>query len=172
MGEVDFDRVNSLAQELAGKGVDEYEMAKVMAFLRDVQDLGKLRELLSRFSRSKDFGRSKKTKGYFREIGRAFENYSTGDVERDQEFFSWVRRLIKYHRLQGIPSPSYTGRVKFFNSSRDFGFIVRDDGQGEVFVHLSGIREKGRTLASDDRVRFKIVKGKRGDQASEVEIIE
>jgi len=167
MGEVDFDRVNSVAQELAGKGVDENEMAKVIAFLRDARDLGKLGELLSRFNRSEDFRRSRKTKGYFREIGQVFERYSTGDIERDLEFFSWVRRLMKYHAQR-----FHTGRVKFFDSSRGFGFIIRDDGQEDVFVHLSEIKEKGGVLASDDRVRFKIVKGESGDQASEVEVLE
>jgi CspA family cold shock protein len=63
------------------------------------------------------------------------------------------------------------GTVKWFNDDKGFGFITREDGAKDVFVHFSEIAgEKGerRTLAEGDRVEFEVVDGQKGPAASRV----
>jgi CspA family cold shock protein len=61
-----------------------------------------------------------------------------------------------------------TGTVKWFNDSRGFGFISRDNGP-DVFVHHSAIQGEGsRSLSEDQTVEFEVVKGPKGDQAQNV----
>ena len=62
-----------------------------------------------------------------------------------------------------------TGTVKWFNNSKGFGFIERQDGD-DVFVHYSSIRDTGgfRTLNEGQRVEFTITQGQKGLQASDV----
>lgn len=60
------------------------------------------------------------------------------------------------------------GRVKWFNNSKGFGFIGRDDG-ADVFVHYTAINGDGyRTLQEGDTVEFEIVEGQKGPQAANV----
>jgi CspA family cold shock protein len=63
----------------------------------------------------------------------------------------------------------YNGSVKFFNSSKGFGFIVGEDGT-EVFVHFSSIvQESGyKTLADGEKVIYSIVDTPRGKAAANV----
>jgi CspA family cold shock protein len=60
------------------------------------------------------------------------------------------------------------GRVKWFNNTKGYGFIGRDDGS-DVFVHYSAIVADGfRTLNEGDLVEFEIVQGQKGPQAANV----
>jgi cold shock protein len=60
------------------------------------------------------------------------------------------------------------GTVKWFNESKGFGFIAQPGGE-DVFVHFSAIQGDGfRTLADGDQVEFKVTKGPKGLQATEV----
>ena len=62
-----------------------------------------------------------------------------------------------------------TGTVKWFNDSKGFGFITRDDGQKDCFVHHSAIEGKGfKTLAEGERVEFDVVQGAKGPAAENV----
>jgi CspA family cold shock protein len=62
------------------------------------------------------------------------------------------------------------GIVKWFNSTKGFGFIAPDDGGTDVFVHFSAIQDTGgyRELAENQRVDFDVIQGPRGPQAENV----
>jgi len=63
-----------------------------------------------------------------------------------------------------------TGKVKWFNESKGFGFIEQDDGSADVFVHFSAITGEGfKTLAEGDKVSFNVIKGPKGPQAENVQ---
>ena len=59
-----------------------------------------------------------------------------------------------------------TGKVKWFNAEKGYGFIEREDG-GDVFVHFSAIQSEGfKTLEEGQAVEFDVVQGNRGEQAA------
>ncbi len=63
------------------------------------------------------------------------------------------------------------GTVKWFNESKGYGFIERDNG-GDVFVHYTAIMGVGfRSLAEGQRVEFEIVQGTKGPQANNVSVL-
>jgi len=62
-----------------------------------------------------------------------------------------------------------TGRVKWFNDQKGFGFITPDGGERDCFVHHSAIQMQGfRTLVEGDQVEFDIVQGEKGPAAQNV----
>ena len=62
-----------------------------------------------------------------------------------------------------------TGKVKWFNDSKGYGFATPDDGGKDVFVHHSAIAMEGfRSLAEGDHVEFDVTEGPKGPQAANV----
>ncbi|MFI6977612.1 cold-shock protein [Embleya sp. NPDC050154] len=65
-----------------------------------------------------------------------------------------------------------TGKVKWFNADKGFGFIEQDDGSPDVFVHFSAIQSTGfRQLEENDRVEFDVTQGPKGPQAENVSVL-
>jgi CspA family cold shock protein len=61
-----------------------------------------------------------------------------------------------------------TGRVKWFDEKKGFGFIEREDGN-DVFVHFKAITGSGyKTLTEGQEVQFEVEQGQKGPQASNV----
>ena len=67
-------------------------------------------------------------------------------------------------------SDRVSGTVKWFNGQKGYGFITRDDGQNDVFVHYSAIEGQAgfRDLNEGDRVEFSVEQGQKGPAAADV----
>ncbi|HAX61514.1 MAG TPA: cold-shock protein [Elusimicrobia bacterium] len=64
------------------------------------------------------------------------------------------------------------GKVKWFNDSKGYGFLAKDDGSGDVFVHFSAIGGDGfKSLAEGDAVEFDVVDSDKGPKAANVKKI-
>lgn len=66
-------------------------------------------------------------------------------------------------------STTQTGKVKFFNTTKGFGFIIDDETGKEVFVHATGINSK-RELMANDLVSYEVKEGQKGVNAVNVEV--
>ncbi|MFT3888869.1 MAG: cold-shock protein [Arachnia sp.] len=64
-----------------------------------------------------------------------------------------------------------TGRVRFFDAEKGFGFITKDDG-GDVYVRGNALPAGVTTLKAGQRVEFGVVEGRKGEQALSVQVIE
>jgi len=65
-----------------------------------------------------------------------------------------------------------TGKVKWFNESKGYGFIAPSDGSADVFVHYSAIMMDGgfKTLSEGQTVSFEVEQGSKGPQATRVAV--
>jgi CspA family cold shock protein len=61
-----------------------------------------------------------------------------------------------------------TGKVKFFNESKGFGFIIDDESSKEYFVHVSGLIDE---IREDDDVTFDLKEGRKGLNAVNVKVV-
>lgn len=61
------------------------------------------------------------------------------------------------------------GKVKFFNDTKGFGFIVPDDGSEDIFVHVSGLQDE---IREDDNVVYEVEQGRKGLNAVNVRLAE
>ena len=65
-----------------------------------------------------------------------------------------------------------TGKVKWFNSAKGFGFITPEDGGKDIFVHFSAISgDAFRELSEGDSVEFELNDGKKGPEAQNVTVL-
>jgi len=64
-----------------------------------------------------------------------------------------------------------TGKVKWFDTEKGFGFLSRDDG-GDVFVHTSALPDGTTALTPGQRVEFGVAEGRRGEQALSVRVLD
>jgi len=60
------------------------------------------------------------------------------------------------------------GTVKFFNSTKGFGFIKPSDSSDDIFVHESGLTDE---IRENDKVKFNVERGRKGMNAVNVEVI-
>ena len=72
----------------------------------------------------------------------------------------------------GPSGPMVEGKVKFFNDQKGFGFIMPDNGGGDVYVHASALRRSGvAALEPEQRIRFSTRQGMKGVEVDRVELI-
>jgi CspA family cold shock protein len=71
--------------------------------------------------------------------------------------------------MRGAPVP--TGKVKWFNADKGFGFLAEDDGE-DVFVHRDALPSGVTELKPGQRVEFGIVQGRKGNQALSVRVLD
>ncbi len=64
-----------------------------------------------------------------------------------------------------------TGKVKWYDTEKGFGFLSKDDG-GDVFVHSSALPAGLTALKPGQRVEFGVAEGKRGEQALSIHVLE
>ncbi|MEZ5743747.1 MAG: cold-shock protein [Sphingomonadaceae bacterium] len=85
---------------------------------------------------------------------------SASDIKAVGDVIPVQKREAPQRELTGEKA---TGTVKFFNSMKGFGFITRDDGQPDAFVHISAVERSGmQGLNEGDRVEFDIEVDRRG----------
>ncbi len=67
-----------------------------------------------------------------------------------------------------------TGTVKWFNTTKGYGFIAPDDGGNDVFVHISAVEAAGMTgLADNQKISYEMVEGRDGrSSAGELKLID
>jgi CspA family cold shock protein len=64
-----------------------------------------------------------------------------------------------------------TGKVKWFNSEKGYGFITTEEGN-DIFAHFSQIQKDGfKTLEEGEDVTFEVVDGEKGPQATNIEVL-
>jgi CspA family cold shock protein len=83
-------------------------------------------------------------------------------------FGAGASRLYRSSHFQERTFPMETGKVKWFNNSKGYGFIARENGE-DVFVHYNAIVGEGyKSLQEGDTVQFEVEKGPKGWQATKV----
>jgi len=86
------------------------------------------------------------------------------------ELALWL--LVEPNDWEEVPGMSMTGTVKFFNSSKGYGFITPDEGGKDVFVHISAVQQSGLDgLADGQRVQFETEPDRRGKGPQAVNIV-
>jgi cold shock protein len=65
-----------------------------------------------------------------------------------------------------------TGKVKWYDVEKGFGFLSKDDGGGDVFVRAGALPEGTPTLKPGTRVEFGVAQGRKGEQALQVRILD
>jgi len=86
--------------------------------------------------------------------------------------FTSARRVLRIAALNTQGNTMTIGTVKFFNTSKGFGFIAPDDGGKDVFVHATAVEAAGmRSLNEGQKVSFDIQPDARGSKATNLKAV-
>jgi CspA family cold shock protein len=76
------------------------------------------------------------------------------------------------HRDSGPSGPMVEGKIKFFNDQKGFGFVMPDNGSGDIYLHASALRRSGvQVVEPEQRIRYSTRQGNKGVEVDRVEII-
>ena len=76
-------------------------------------------------------------------------------------------------RFEAPSGPPVRGTVKWFNPDKGFGFAVAEDGEKDVFIHISVVEKAGmRALGEGQRVSMRVVKTQKGREAISLALID
>jgi len=89
-------------------------------------------------------------------------------VKREEVDISTIEISIPKQEKSGVPDFLRSGRVKFFNTEKGFGFIDDNESRDSVFVHIDGLVDQ---IRENDLVSFELGKGPRGPIAKNVKLI-
>ncbi|MBN9534463.1 MAG: CspA family cold shock protein [Alphaproteobacteria bacterium] len=74
-------------------------------------------------------------------------------------------------RDAGPSGPMVEGTVKFFNEQKGFGFVMPQDGSGDVYIHASALRRSGiPVLSPEQRIRYSTRQGMKGVEVDRIEL--
>jgi len=78
-----------------------------------------------------------------------------------------------YRDRDSAPSgPMQDGKVKFFNDQKGFGFVMPDNGGGDVYMHASALRRSGvLAVEPEQRIRFSTRQGNKGVEVDRIEVV-
>lgn len=77
-----------------------------------------------------------------------------------------------HFRDSGPSGPMVEGKIKFFNDQKGFGFVMPDNGSGDIYLHASALRRSGvQSVEPDQRIRYSTRQGNKGVEVDRVEII-
>ncbi len=83
----------------------------------------------------------------------------------------YLKKSAKFEETRNACITMEQGTVKWFNDAKGYGFICRENGE-DVFVHFSAIQANGfRSLKEGQAVQFNVVKGPKGWQAENVQLL-
>ena len=106
----------------------------------------------------RDFGDDRGGYGGGDRFGGGHDRFSSGGGYRDRD---------------SAPSgPMQDGKVKFFNDQKGFGFVMPDNGGGDVYMHASALRRSGvLAVEPEQRIRFSTRQGNKGVEVDRIEVV-
>jgi CspA family cold shock protein len=90
-------------------------------------------------------------------------------ISKVESLIAGPRQIPNYFNQEEFSMSQHEGMVKWFNNAKGYGFLGRNDGGKDVFVHFSSIQSDGyKALKEGQPVTFDIVEGEKGPQADQV----
>ena len=113
------------------------------------------------------------SRGPRREFGGGGGGYGGGrDFGGGGRDFGGGGGYNNHHRDSAPSGPMVEGKVKFFNDQKGFGFVMPDNGSGDIYLHASALRRSGvQAVEPDQRIRYSTRQGNKGVEVDRVEII-
>jgi CspA family cold shock protein len=109
--------------------------------------------------------------GWYDELARLIDVVSSSFLPSSNPCLHHIPIELRYTNIEGICITMEQGTVKWFNDAKGYGFISRQNGE-DVFVHYSAIQTNGfRSLQEGQAVSFSVVKGPKGWQAENVQVL-